>query len=88
MKGTPLRRVVWAGGIVLAGVSIGSPVAAQDASPSAAVQTTQPVEQEDDEIPWGLLGLLGLGGLAGLRRREEPRTVQTTAEGAKTYSQR
>ena len=70
----------------------GSPVAAQDASPSgvpAAVQATQPVEQQDtNDFPWGLLGLLGLAGLAGLRRRDEPRTVQTTGAGAKTYTQR
>jgi len=84
---------VWAGAIVLAGVLVGSPVAAQEASPSGeptTVQTTQPVQQEDsNEFPWGLLGLLGLGGLAGLRRREQPQPVRTVqTEGAKTYNQR
>jgi MYXO-CTERM domain-containing protein len=39
--------------------------------------TTQPVQNNDDGFPWGLLGLLGLGGLAGLRRQPETRTVET-----------
>ena len=93
MQGTRLRRIGWAAALLLAGASIGPAVLAQEASPSgapAAVQTTQPVEQEDSsEIPWGLLGLLGLAGLAGLRRREAPQTVRTVeTEGAKTYAQR
>ena len=93
MKGTTVRRLGWAGALVLAGLSMGPTVAAQDASPSGApatVQATQPVEQQDtNEVPWGLLGLLGLAGLAGLRRREAPQTVRTVeTEGAKTYAQR
>jgi hypothetical protein len=29
-----------------------------------------PVQEEDDDFPWGLLGLLGLAGLLGLKKRE------------------
>jgi MYXO-CTERM domain-containing protein len=50
---------------------MGSTVYAQEGSPSA--QASPVVQQdEDNDVPWGLLGLLGLGGLAGLRRRPEP----------------
>ena len=93
MHRTPVRRIASAAALLLAGLSVGSPVAAQEASPSAApaaVQTTQPVEQQDtNDFPWGLLGLLGLAGLAGLRRRDAPQVVRTVeTEGAKTYTQR
>lgn len=37
-----------------------------------SVQPAQPVEENNDEFPWGLLGLAGLAGLAGLRRNPEP----------------
>jgi MYXO-CTERM domain-containing protein len=39
---------------------------------TAAEQSAQPVEREDNDFPWGILGLLGLAGLAGLRSRPEP----------------
>jgi len=29
-----------------------------------------PVQEDDDDFPWGLLGLLGLAGLLGLKKRE------------------
>lgn len=91
MKGTTVRRLAWAGALVIAGASIG-PVAAQEVSPSGepnTVQTTRTVERENNDFPWGLLGLLGLGGLAGLRRREQPQLERTgQTEGAKTYTQR
>lgn len=63
---------------------------AQDATavPTTAAQTTvqstQPVERENNGFPWGLLGLLGLAGLAGLRPRPEParhEPVQSTSQG-------
>ena len=92
MKGPTVRRIGWAAALLMAGASIGPPVAAQEASPTGdttTAQTTQPAQQDDgNEVPWGLLGLLGLAGLAGLRRRDEPRTVQSTTDGAKTYAQR
>jgi MYXO-CTERM domain-containing protein len=37
------------------------------ADPSA----TRYQHEEEDEIPWGLLGLLGLAGLLGLKRRDD-----------------
>ena len=47
---------------------------AQDAATAenGATDTTynEPVEREDDDFPWGLLGLLGLAGLLGLKRKE------------------
>jgi MYXO-CTERM domain-containing protein len=39
---------------------------------AAPVQTTQPVQEDNNDFPWGLLGLVGLAGLAGLRRQPEP----------------
>ena len=69
MQGTTVRRIAWAAALLLAGLSVGLPVAAQEASPSAApaaVQTTQPVEQQDtNDFPWGLLGLLAWLGWQG-----------------------
>ncbi len=53
---------------------------AQDATavPNAAAQTTpvqtaQPVDDNRNDFPWGLLDLIGLAGLAGLRRPEPVR---------------
>jgi len=66
------RRAGMAAALLLA-LSItmmGSTVYAQEGSPSA--QASPVVQQEENnDVPWGLLGLLGLGGLAGLRRRPE-----------------
>lgn len=68
-------------GSFIAGEAYYAPAAfAQDATPApttgpeatAVVQTAPPVERENNDFPWGLLGLLGLGGLAGLRSRPEP----------------
>jgi MYXO-CTERM domain-containing protein len=46
------------------------------------VQTSQPVDDNSNDFPWGILGLLGLAGLAGLRRpepvRHEPGRVTPT----------
>lgn len=75
------KRAAVACALVLAVVgapAFGSVVFAQDGTAQPeTTQVTQPVQTEDNEFPWGLLGLLGLGGLAGLRRREEPRRMQT-----------
>lgn len=80
MQHTDVRRMGVTVSLLLAlGVTtLGSTVAAQEASPSSGQPSTaaqaSPVVQEDDgnDVPWGLLGLLGLGGLAGLRRRPDP----------------
>jgi len=34
-------------------------------------QTAQPEREDDDDLPWGLLGLLGLAGLLGRKRHED-----------------
>ena len=46
---------------------------------AAPVQTTQPVQEDDNDFPWGLLGLVGLAGLAGLRRQPEPVRRETAS---------
>ena len=33
--------------------------------------TETPVEEDDNDVPWGLLGLLGLAGLLGRKRRDD-----------------
>ena len=38
--------------------------------------TAAPVEEDDDDFPWGLLGLLGLAGLMGLNRDRRDDTVR------------
>ena len=64
--------------LALSVTTLGSTVSAQEGSPAAQPSGSAPaspavVQQDDDtDVPWGLLGLLGLGGLAGLRRRPEP----------------
>lgn len=36
--------------------------------------TAEPVEERDNDFPWGLLGLLGLAGLLGRKRDDHHRT--------------
>ena len=43
-----------------------------DAGVADPAVTAMPVEEHDDDFPWGLLGLLGLAGLLGLKR-DHPR---------------
>jgi MYXO-CTERM domain-containing protein len=72
-----IARVLTCSALALALLSIDSaPATAQQADTTATRVTTT---DDDDGFDWGLLGLLGLAGLAGLRRREEPRTYDTTA---------
>ena len=61
----------------LATPALGGIAFAQDGTVVPEIDTVQPVENDDDGFPWGLLGLLGLGGLAGLRRQEAPERVET-----------
>ena len=77
MQHTHIRRLGVATALVLAlGVTaLSTTVAAQEASPSGQPDvpaSPAPQENDDTDVPWGLLGLLGLGGLAGLRRRPNP----------------
>ena len=43
---------------------------AQDTTTDASMSAA-PVQDDDDDFPWGLLGLLGLAGLLGLKRRDD-----------------
>jgi len=79
--------------LALSVTTLGSTVSAQEGSPSAqpsgSAQASPVVQQEEDtEVPWGLLGLLGLGGLAGLRRRPEPVREGPTTVGVYDTTQR
>jgi hypothetical protein len=54
----------------LPAVAGATPTTANSATAADASATTYQHEDED-EIPWGLLGLLGLAGLLGLKRRDD-----------------
>ena len=55
-----------------AALALATPVAAQNAAaPADPYATTAPVQEEDNDFPWGLLGLAGLAGLLGLKRRDD-----------------
>jgi MYXO-CTERM domain-containing protein len=91
-----IRRMSVAAALLLAlsGTLLGSTVYAQEGSPSAlpsgAAQASPAVvqQEEDNDVPWGLLGLLGLGGLVGLRRRPEPVREGPTTVGVYDNNQR
>jgi len=77
---TKLRTAALAAALGI-GLTVSTPVIAQEATPADDVVPTAPatVEEEDDGFNWGWLGLLGLGGLAGLlarNRRSDTRTVE------------
>jgi len=62
-------------------VAVSAPALAQNTATDAAVAdpavtTSVPVEDDDNDFPWGLLGLIGLAGLLG-RKREHPRYDET-----------
>jgi hypothetical protein len=64
--------------VVLIGTA--APAVAQNAATTTAdpYATTAPVEDDDDtDIPWGLLGLLGLAGLMG-RKKDNHDNVRRT----------
>jgi MYXO-CTERM domain-containing protein len=53
----------------------GAALAQNDTSTASPYDSTTnaqyaPVQEEDDDFPWGLLGLLGLAGLLGLKRKD------------------
>jgi MYXO-CTERM domain-containing protein len=81
LKGMTFRRSVLLCACslaLLASPTVGSVAFAQEGTvqPEAA-PVVQPAQTEENDFPWGVLGLLGLSGLAGLRRREEPRRLET-----------
>jgi MYXO-CTERM domain-containing protein len=59
-----------------AALAVAAPALAQTAPDPAmadpAVAATTPVEDDDNDFPWGLLGLIGLAGLLG-RKRDDRR---------------
>jgi hypothetical protein len=68
MRNSVLKNAALAAALAL------SPAAAL-AQNDATVGTTDttyaaPVQDDDDDFPWGLLGLLGLAGLLGLKKKE------------------
>lgn len=62
---------------ILGTPALGRIASAQEGTVVPEIETVQPVENDNNDFPWGLLGLLGLGGLAGLRRQEAPQRVET-----------
>ncbi|WP_133365671.1 WGxxGxxG family protein [Qipengyuania sediminis] len=55
---------------------LATPVLAQTTTTTTAdpamdpAMTAVPVEEDDNDFPWGLLGLLGLAGLLGRNKRD------------------
>ena len=51
---------------------IATPALAQTTADPALdpAMTAVPVEEDDNDFPWGLLGLLGLAGLLGRNKRD------------------
>ncbi len=80
MKTWSFQRKALASALLLMAMSfstIGTVAFAQEGTAVPEPQTTQPVDNNRNDFPWGLLGLLGLGGLAGLRRQHTPTRVET-----------
>ena len=63
--------------MILGSPALGRMAFAQEGTVQPVPQTQVVETTDDNDFPWGLLGLFGLLGLAGLRRREEPRVVET-----------
>ena len=59
--------VLFAASLALA---VPATLAAQATTDDATVTTTTPVQDDDNDFPWGLLGLLGLAGLLGRKRND------------------
>jgi MYXO-CTERM domain-containing protein len=54
-------------------LAVPSLAVAQDTTTDATMSTA-PVQDDDDDFPWGLLGLLGLAGLLGRKRNDHVNT--------------
>ncbi|HEX8308438.1 MAG TPA: WGxxGxxG family protein [Allosphingosinicella sp.] len=69
MRNSVLKHAALAAALAL------SPAAALAQTNDTGVGTADttyaaPVQEEEDDFPWGLLGLLGLAGLLGLKKKE------------------
>jgi hypothetical protein len=69
MRNSVLKNAALAAALAL---SPAAALAQNDATAGTADTTTYaaPVQDDDDDFPWGLLGLLGLAGLLGLKKKE------------------
>ena len=65
-----MRNLVCAAGALLLASTTPVLAAAAPADPGVPdpAMMAGPVEEDDEDFPWGLLGLLGLAGLLGLKR--------------------
>jgi hypothetical protein len=59
--------------LAFAPAALGQATTTTDTSMTAAPATT-PVEDDDNDFPWGLLGLIGLAGLLGRKRDDRVHT--------------
>jgi MYXO-CTERM domain-containing protein len=72
-------------------VTLATPAVAQSAADPAAdpmMANPAPVENNEDDFPWGLLGLLGLAGLLGLKRRDRDDDTRRAPSGTGTGTSR
>lgn len=69
-----MRNLRFAALIAAAGLAAATPsISSAQATGNAADSTymAAPVQEDDDDFPWGLLGLLGLAGLLGRKRSDD-----------------
>ena len=57
-------------GLAIAVAAISPATALAQPLENSAAEYGTPVEEDDDDFPWGLLGLLGLAGLLGRKHKE------------------
>jgi MYXO-CTERM domain-containing protein len=75
---TTMRKL----GISIAALALGS-LPALAAAQATTVGTdpnlaaVQPIQEDDDDFPWGLLGLIGLAGLLGRKRDDRNDRVRS-----------
>lgn len=63
-----MRKRTLIAATVLAIATPATSALAQATTTDPMATTAVPVEEDDNEFPWGLLGLIGLAGLLGRKR--------------------
>lgn len=58
-------------------VAVPTAASAQDTLNGTDTVTTAPVQDDDNDFPWGLLGLLGLAGLLGRKKNDHVHVDRT-----------